>query len=370
MQPYDILVVDDSVFMRKLISDFIAEDPAFRVAGVARNGKEAVDMVKKLKPHAVTLDIEMPEMNGLEALRIIMKENPVPVIMLSSLTQEGAAETIRALEWGAFDFVGKPSGAISLDLHKVKALLLEKLRVAVKTSMTKFGRQPSLEAKSPAVQEEKQAAKPLPTPGRSMAAGTRNGSGFEHLIAIGTSTGGPRALHTVLSGIPEHCPAPVLVVQHMPPTFTKSLAQRLDSVSRLKVVEAEDGMVLEKGTAYIAPGGFHMTVARNGSQSYKIHLSKEEPRGGHRPSVDTMFESLLPLRELKRHIVLMTGMGSDGAKGMQALKQAGAVTTIAESEETCIVYGMPRSAVLLGCVTDILPQQEIAGRLIEALAKP
>ncbi|MBP2439654.1 MULTISPECIES: chemotaxis response regulator protein-glutamate methylesterase [unclassified Paenibacillus] len=359
MAPFDVLVVDDSIFMRKIISDFISEDPGLRVVGTAKNGREAIEMVKKLNPHAVTMDIEMPEMNGLDALRTIMREHPVPVIMLSSLTQDGATETIRALELGAFDFVGKPSGSISLDLYKVKQNLLEKLRVAVRTRMKGIqvptrSAAASLQAAKPAVKLERKSTIP-------------RGGSFEHLVAIGTSTGGPRALHQVLSQIPDGFGAPVLIVQHMPPNFTKSLAQRLDSSSYLRVVEAEAGMVLESGTAYVAPGGFHMTATRNGAHSYKIHLSKEEHRNGHRPSVDVMFESLLPLKELKRHIVIMTGMGSDGSKGMMALKQSGAITTIAEAEQTCVVYGMPRAAVELGCVTHVLPQQQIAGKLIQAV---
>ncbi|CAG7602845.1 Protein-glutamate methylesterase/protein-glutamine glutaminase [Paenibacillus solanacearum] len=370
MQPFDVLVVDDSVFMRKIISDLISDDPAFRVVGTARNGKEGVEMVKRLNPHVVTLDIEMPEMNGLEALRVIMQEHPVPVIMLSSLTQEGAQETIQALESGAVDFVGKPSGSISLDLHKVKRLLLEKLHMAVKTKARQFA--------SPIAPAPKLAPRPKPTPKPVFKAKeTANGSadpsvrertaGFEHLIAIGTSTGGPRALHQVLSGFPEQFPAPVVIVQHMPPNFTRSLAQRLDSISHLRVVEAENGMSLEAGTAYVAPGGYHMCIARNGARAYRIHLTKEDPRSGHRPSVDVLFESLLPLKELKRHAVLMTGMGSDGARGMQALKRSGAVTTIAEAESTCIVYGMPRAAVELKCVTHILPQQDICGHLVQTV---
>jgi two-component system, chemotaxis family, protein-glutamate methylesterase/glutaminase len=364
MQTYDVLVVDDSVFMRKLISDFVASHPGFRVVATAKNGREAVELVHKWKPHVVTMDIEMPEMNGLEALRVIMKEYPIPVIMLSSLTQEGAVETIKALEWGAFDFVGKPSGSISLDLHKVKDILIEKLTIAVKANVKKIGlldpppRLPKLEVGNGLIKS---------TPNERASVAGNLSTRFDHLVAIGTSTGGPRALHTVLSGLPAAFPAPIVVVQHMPPNFTKSLSQRLDSVSQIKVCEAEDGMKLESGTAYIAPGGFHMMVARNGPQSYRIHLSEDHPRGGHRPSVDMLFESLLPLKELKRHIVLMTGMGSDGAKGMLALKQAGALTTIAESDETCVVYGMPRAAVELQCVTDILAQQQIARKLTDAV---
>ncbi|MED4602701.1 chemotaxis response regulator protein-glutamate methylesterase [Paenibacillus validus] len=372
-QPFDVLVVDDSIFMRKIISDFISQDPMLRVVGTARNGKEAVEQVKKLQPHAVTMDIEMPEMNGLEALRVIMKESPVAVIMLSSLTQEGASETIKALEWGAVDFVGKPSGSISLDLHKVKTQLLEKLHIAVRMNVNKIGlqrpilpRQPELKP-IPQARTTAAAAPSNPSPKAERRSVDRSQAGIGHLVAIGTSTGGPRALHQVLSELPAELAAPVVIVQHMPPNFTRSLAQRLNSISGLKVVEAEEGMPLENGTAYIAPGGSHMAVARNGPGAYRIHLSKEEPRSGHRPSVDVLFESLLPLKELKRHIVIMTGMGSDGAKGMLALKESGAVTTIAESEETCIVYGMPRAAVELKGVMHVLKQQEIAGKLISAI---
>ncbi|PZE22434.1 protein-glutamate methylesterase/protein-glutamine glutaminase [Paenibacillus xerothermodurans] len=373
MQSYEVLVVDDSVFMRKIITDLISEDPQFKVIGAAKNGKQAVEMVKRLRPRVVTMDIEMPEMNGLDALQVIMTEQPTPVVMLSSLTQDGARETIIALERGAIDFIGKPSGSISLDLRKVQTALLEKLRVAVKADVTKFrvhqapawkpsvGPQHGTEAKQTITHEPR----PIPTNPLNGQAPSQ----VKQVIAIGTSTGGPRALHQVISNIPAHLPAPIVIVQHMPPNFTKSLAQRLDSVSNVCVVEAKNGMILQNGVAYVAPGGFHMSVARNGTGSYKIHISKEEPRGGHRPSVDTLFESLLPFKELKRHIVLMTGMGSDGAKGMLALKNAGAVTTIAESEETCIVYGMPRAAVELNCVTHVLNQQDIAQKLAQAVLR-
>lgn len=372
MRTYNVLVVDDSIFMRKIITDLITEDPQFRVIGTAKNGIEAVEMVKTLKPDAITMDIEMPLMNGLDALKKIMSEQPTPVIMLSSLTQEGARETIIALERGAVDFVGKPSGSISLDLHKVKVLLLEKLHIAVRTNAAKFAVNPVRTtifeklraAKEIIAKQETAASSEHQNPAKPASAASTQ---VQQLVAIGTSTGGPRALHQVISNIPADFPAPVVIVQHMPPNFTKSLAQRLDSVSALHVVEAENGMTLNNGCAYIAPGGYHMMVARNGPGMYKIYLSKEDPRNGHRPSVDVMFESLLPLKELKRHVVLMTGMGSDGARGMLSLKQAGAVTTIAESEETCIVYGMPRAAVELQCVTHILPQQEIAHQLTQAV---
>ncbi|NOU93413.1 chemotaxis-specific protein-glutamate methyltransferase CheB [Paenibacillus sp. LMG 31456] len=365
MQPYGVLVVDDSVFMRKIITDLISEDPQFQVVATAKNGKEALELVKKLKPNVVTMDIEMPEMNGLDALKAIMSELPTPVVMLSSLTQDGARETITALERGAVDFIGKPSGSISLDLHKVKTALLEKLHIAVKTNVNKFQLNPLVSKPSPRLAVATETVVQSITEKQQQQ--LKPSSHVSQLVAIGTSTGGPRALHQVISQIPGHTPAPIVIVQHMPPNFTKSLAQRLDSVSELNVLEAENGMILQNGTAYIAPGGYHMTIARNGPGAYKIHLNLEDPRAGHRPSVDILFESLLPLKELKRHIVLMTGMGADGAKGMLALKQAGATTTIAESEETCIVYGMPRAAVELNCVMHVLPQQEIARKISQAV---
>lgn len=365
MEPYHILVVDDSVFMRKIISDLISDDPKFKVVGTAKNGKEGIEKVKLLKPHAVTMDVEMPEMNGLDALKCIMDDHPTPVVMLSSLTNEGAAETIRALELGAIDFICKPSGSISLDLHKVKELLHEKLLIAVQA------KQKPVQPAPPSVPVKKE--KPSRQSGLMVLRPPKNASAsegstrFSHLISIGTSTGGPRALHQVVSQFPAGFPAPILIVQHMPPNFTKSLAQRLNDISQINVVEAQEGDVLQTATAYVAPGGWHMGAYREKTGTYRIHLTKEEPRSGHRPSVDVMFESLLALNELKRHIVLMTGMGSDGAKTMLALRQHGANTTIAESEDTCVVYGMPRAAVEMNAAMYVLPLQEIASKLVRAV---
>lgn len=358
--PYRVLVVDDSIFMRRIISDLIAENRNFQVADTAKNGKEAVEKTLLLKPDLVTMDVEMPEMNGLEALRQIMQSYPVPVIMLSSLTGEGAHETIRALELGAFDFVQKPSGSISFDLYKVKSLLHEKMEAAVqaKDKWNRLYRRPFILPPPPPA---------TPAQNGIMSKTGKTSATFGSLVAIGTSTGGPRALQQVLSRLPGSFPAPILIVQHMPPNFTKSLAQRLHSASQIRVVEAEDGQPVLSGTAYIAPGGWHMRMSRLEGNRYRIRLSREAPKNGHRPSVDVLFDSLLAFHELKRHIVLMTGMGSDGAQGMFALRKAGAVTTIAESEESCVVYGMPRAAVELGAATNILPLEQIAGKLIEAV---
>lgn len=360
MTPYRVLVVDDSIFMRKIISDLVGGDSRFEVVATARNGQEAVDMAKTLQPDAITMDIEMPVMSGLEALERIMQECPTPVVMLSSLTKEGADETIRALELGAIDFVCKPSGSISLDLFKVKEMLLEKLTAAASIKLSK-AKAKMIQTQTPlhAVANEKRARGKVYRPGK-----------FSHLVAIGTSTGGPRALYEVLTQLPAEFPAPILIVQHMPPNFTKSLAQRLHASSQIRVVEAEDRLPVHQGVAYIAPGGWHMKLLTDDTGQYMTCLTKEAPTSGHRPSVDVLFESLLPFVELQRHAVIMTGMGRDGAAGMKALKDHGAVTTIAESAETCVIYGMPKSAIELGGVTDILPRHQIADKLIRCVNSP
>lgn len=451
MVPYRVLVVDDSGFMRKIISDLIVQDPQFMIVATAANGQEAIEAVREWKPDAVTLDLEMPLMNGIEALQCIMKENPTPVIMLSGISEDNTRETIKALQFGAFDFIRKPSSAISNDIHQVGDFLLEKLRIAVLTKRhqpsitisekhesvidiliqakqelaaviekpvqqveptlaplltpikdrdkplfpkedskqrpqrlapplhtkqkeTKPEKVASNEAKSTVVTRKSVGktvqpdVKPQQTEPPIIRKGLSSVSTFKHIVAIGTSTGGPRALHEVITSLPADFPAPVLIVQHMPPRFTKSLAQRLDSFSELHVVEAEQGERVSAGVVYIAPGGFHMELCKD-SKGFTILLTEQPQRNGHRPSVDVLFESLTPYRELKRHAVIMTGMGSDGAKGMKLLVETGIETTIAEAEETCVVYGMPRSAVEAGCVNKILPLQDIASQLVQAVMK-
>ncbi|CAM3357745.1 protein-glutamate methylesterase/protein-glutamine glutaminase [Marinicrinis lubricantis] len=346
MKRYKIMVVDDSAFMRKMISDMISSDPLFEVVCKAKNGQEAVELVKVHSPDAITMDVHMPLMDGLEALRQIMKVQPTPVIMLSSETAEGTEVTIQALQAGAIDFIQKPSGAISLDIHKVSSNLLEKLKIAVNSRQNI--------AMPPAVSI---SPKPPIFPKKS-------GDRFHQLVAIGTSTGGPRALQHVLSEVPQGFPSPIVIVQHMPPKFTLSLAQRLDSICSIHVKEAEHEEMLKPGTAYIAPGGYHMKVKRKGTD-YQITLSQEEPMMGHRPSVDRLFESIATLHELKKYVLLLTGMGSDGARGMQAIKSEGSAVTFAESKETCVVYGMPRSAVELGVVDHVLPLQRVMSKMLE-----
>lgn len=354
MARYKVLVVDDSAFMRKLISDLIAEDSSFEIVDTAKNGLEAVDKTIQHKPDVITMDVEMPVMNGIQSLQKIMTTCPTPVIMLSSLTNEGSKETIKALEYGAVDFLRKPSGSISVDLYKIKHQLLEKLHVAIqaKVSTKQDRQQPLILPRQTSIDEH------------SYHSGSRQ---FRHLVAIGTSTGGPKALQRILPSLPKQFPAPILIVQHMPPNFTKSLAQRLDVLSQIRVVEAEQDMVVESGTAYIAPGGWHMRLHRQSSGAYVIRLDNQEPQNGHRPSVDVLFDSLRDRDELSRHLVIMTGMGSDGARAMKRLTELGVTSTIAEAEETCVVFGMPKVAIELQAVKHVLPLDAIPQKLVEVV---
>ncbi|MFM1650834.1 chemotaxis response regulator protein-glutamate methylesterase [Brevibacillus sp. B_LB10_24] len=344
MKNIRVLVVDDSAFMRKVITDILGNDPGIEVVGQARNGRECLQKVKEHSPDVVTLDIEMPVMNGLETLEKLMSLSPLPVIMLSSLTTEGATATVQALELGAFDFVAKPSGPISLDIHKVADELIERVKLA------------SVAKRKPWQVPLPKAPKlytPLPNvkPGRK-------------IVALGTSTGGPKALQSVLTSLPASFPAPILIVQHMPPGFTKSLAQRLDALSAIRVVEAAEGDEILPGTAYIAPGGYHLQVRENDDGRLYASLNQSEPRGGLRPAVDVLFESVGKLQNIKKWAVIMTGMGSDGTKGLKIMKEQGTVTSVIEAESSCVVFGMPRSAIQAGLADQIVPLEQIAETLV------
>ncbi|MEK4129032.1 chemotaxis response regulator protein-glutamate methylesterase [Solibacillus sp. FSL W8-0474] len=370
-----LLVVDDSAFMRKLISDFFLDHPYIEVIGAARNGKDAIKKIEQLKPDVVTMDVEMPEMNGLDALREIMQNYPVPVIMLSSTTQRGADNTLMAMEYGAVDFVAKPSGTISLDLHKIQDELVRKVEEASKISILKLKKplRTSLPNNQPIrvtyANEgfiDNVKSKPLETlkpaiPKRAWGKTSRK------IILIGTSTGGPRALQEVITKIPGTVDAPILIVQHMPAGFTKSLATRLNQLSEIHVKEAEHGDILKKGTAYLAPGGYHLKLRKVGS-SFAVVLDQDEsPRSGHRPSVDVMFENVSQYSDFDKIAVIMTGMGYDGSKGLVSLKNTGNVIAIAESAETCIVYGMPKAAVETQLVDEVADVDNIAQTIMKYL---
>jgi two-component system chemotaxis response regulator CheB len=353
MKKVSVLVVDDSSFMRKMISIMLGDDSELEVVATARNGLDAIAKVKEYSPQVITMDIEMPEMDGLTALRHIMKEHPTPTIMISAATQTGADITLKALESGAIDFVHKPSGSISPDIYTMKAILQEKVKIAAQSKVSPYVRA-NIPVRNPKLAEtirHPQLLKPF-------------AQSIDRLVAIGTSTGGPRALQEVIRRLPKQWNTPIVIVQHMPAGFTLSLANRLNSLTHLRVVEATHEQAVEAGTVYIAPGGLHMEVVRKGSNNYYIALHDQEPRGGHKPSVDVLFESISELTELNRTLVVMTGMGGDGAQGMKKVKdKSNNVTTIAEAESSCIVYGMPRSAIALGCVDYVVPLESIADQL-------
>lgn len=373
MKKINVLVVDDSAFMRKMIGNILSSDEGIHVIGTAKTGKEAIEKVIRLKPDVVTLDIEMPVMNGLDALKVIMKECPVPVIMLSSLTQEGATSSFIALDNGAVDFVPKPSGAISLDIETVSEQIIKKVKMAVTVNLKKLQlpkQSPKLpirkinkvpvvveEHKIPVKNEKKvQIVKPTTA--------NVNTKLSNRIVCIGTSTGGPRALQEVLTKIPEGFQPPIFIVQHMPAGFTNSLAVRLDKLSAIHVKEAENGEKVANSTAYIAPGGFHMKVIQKNNELL-IELSEEPPKNGHRPSVDVLFESISSLLNYEITSAILTGMGADGAKGMKLIKQQCKGATIAESEETSVVFGMPKAAVLLNVVDEVVPIQLVADTIIK-----
>lgn len=349
-KPIRVLVVDDSAFMRKMLSDMINSSVGFKVVGQARDGQDALTKIAELKPDVVTMDIEMPKMDGLLALQNIMKKNPVPVVMLSSLTTYGAEQTVRALEMGAVDFIPKPSGQISLDINRIQDEMISKLRVAA---------QAGDQVNSPMHFDEPEQKYPKTSSSNEKPKADRKDE-LEKLVVIGTSTGGPKALHNVIPLLPASIDAAILIVQHMPPGFTKSLAERLNSLSSIMVKEAEHGEKIIPGCAYIAPGDSHMKVRSSHSKNeLYIVLDQSSPRGGHRPSVDVMFESVSENFRSTTVAVVMTGMGCDGASGIRKIKANNGMI-IAEHQSSCIVYGMPRAAIETGTVDKIVPLNRIA----------
>ncbi|WLD95173.1 chemotaxis response regulator protein-glutamate methylesterase [Alkalihalobacillus sp. AL-G] len=343
MKFINVLVVDDSALMRRVITDLLSSDPEIKVCGTARNGEDALKKIPELSPDVITLDVEMPLKNGLETLKEIMEKDPLPVIMLSNVTRAGTSQTIEAMQQGAIDFISKPSGQISLDLHTVQSELIEKVKLASQVRIRDVISQ----------KEDRD----VPT---STIKVNRPKANKKRIISIGTSTGGPRALVEVFSKLPDSLDAPVLVVQHMPSGFTRSLAERLNRTSALEVKEAEEGDILERGKAYIAPGGFHLIITEVG-EDLMIKLDEQiPPTRGHRPSVDQMFSSLAGLKNYQKIAVIMTGMGSDGKDGLLALKSDPDTVAIAESKESSVVFGMPRAAIETKEVDEIHHVKDIA----------
>lgn len=345
-----VLIVDDSAVIRKVLGDLLSEDPDIEVVGTAQNGKVALQQLATLQPDVVTLDIEMPEMDGLQTVKEMRKSGvTVPIIMCSSLTADGASHTLDALAFGASDYVTKPSSHGVNTRHVVGEDLLRKIKGLARTTA------PALRSPARAVNPAAGAREPL-----------LSASAYE-AIGIGISTGGPNALLEVIPRLPADLPVPVLIVQHMPPLFTKMLAERLASLACLPVFEAREGQEVRPGAIYLAPGGFHMEVKRVIGRT-SIALNEDPPENSCRPAVDVLFRSLARVYGAKTLAIMMTGMGQDGLLGCQKIKAAGG-TVIAQDRESSAVWGMPGAVAEAGLASAVLPLGNIAGAISSAVAR-
>ena len=370
-RPIRVLIVDDSVLMRQAVRRLLNEDPGIEVVDVARNGLEALAKAEKLKPAVLTMDVEMPHMDGLSALKMLMERYPAPVVMLSSLTAAGADATVRALALGAVDFMQKPSANVTGGLRALGAELIAKVKRAsiarVRRPFPATLPRPSTSPPGPALAvrvvlgsglRARAVARPSAP---SMSAPLLPEREPNRLLVIGSSTGGPRALAEVVSGLPAGLDCAVLIVQHLPAGFTRSLADRLDHGSPLAVAEAKDGDVLRAGRVLVAPGDFHLKVV-----GHRVQLDMGPRRHGVRPSIDTTLETAAQSFGPSVLTAILTGMGEDGTEGARAVKAAGGLV-LAEDESTCVVYGMPRSIVERGLSDEVVPLDHMAEAIVRHL---
>lgn len=348
MKKIRVLTVDDSALMRQVLALLLARDPDIEVVGSAPDPYIAREKIKALNPDVLTLDVEMPKMDGLTFLEKLMRGHPMPVVMVSSLTEAGCQTTLRALELGAVDFITKPKSDLREGMADVAQELIDKVKAAARATVR---------AKPHSASGE---APPTKLLGSAMIKTT------DTIIAIGSSTGGTEAVKEVLEALPPNTP-PIVIAQHMPERFTKTWADRLNSLCRISVKEAEDGDSILSGHALIAPGGYHMALVRSGAR-YTVRINQDPPVNRHRPSVDAMFASVAQYAGANAVGVILTGMGGDGAKEMLAMKQAGAFT-IAQDEASCVVFGMPKEAIKLGGVDKVLPLQDIARAILEHVSR-
>lgn len=340
-KPIRVVIIDDSALIREMLTDILSREPGFVVVGTARDPIEGREAIKMTNPDVITLDVEMPRMDGLTFLEKIMTLRPMPVVMVSSLTRTGADATIRALELGAVDCVGKPGGSDPRGFEIMGRELVEKLKVA---ASARLGRRSAAPADFP------------PLTARRPADGSR-------FIAIGASTGGVERIRDIMAAMPESMP-PIVITQHIGATFVPSFAARLDKLSKMSVQVAENGIPMEPGHAYIAPGDRHLLVVKSG-RGYACRLDDGPPVSGHRPSVDALFRSVSQVAGANAVGVILSGMGRDGAIGMKAMRDAGS-HTIGESEGSCVVYGMPRAAKESGAVATELPIGRIPAEIIRS----
>ncbi len=344
-----VLVVDDSAFMRKAVSSMLEKDAEIEVIGTARNGEEALSKIRELDPEVITLDIEMPVMDGLTALRHIMMQFPRPVLMLSSLTTDGAEATLKALELGAVDFIPKQLSHVSLDIIKIEKDLQAKVKNIARRKIRRF----------------KVDKREVSGPRRETIQKLQSQRLQRDLVGIGVSTGGPPAVQKILASLPAQFPASILIAQHMPGTFTKAFAKRLNQNSPLEVKEAEQGDTLEKGKVYIAPGGFHLKIQQR-VRSIDLDITQEPRDALYKPSVNVLLSSIAEGVGKRGLGVILTGMGNDGLEGVRALKRRGGYA-IAQDNASCVVYGMPRAIVEAGLADVVVHIESMPDSILEHL---
>jgi len=365
-----VVVVDDSAFMRKALSTMLSKDPEIEVVAAARDGEEGLELIRRHQPDVVTLDIEMPRMDGLTALRHIMMEMPRPVLMVSSLTSEGAEATLKAMELGAVDFIPKQLSKVSLDIVKIEDDLRAKVKLIARRRMSHLSRSPlaaRVRAAASAPAAHPTAASPAPAAERPARAARPGSSQVHDLVAIGVSTGGPPAVQKVLSVLPQDFPAGILIAQHMPAAFTGPFAKRLDGVCRITVKEAEDGERFQHGVAYVAPGGKHLRIEQKVSR-IDVRVVEEPREALYKPSASVLFDSVAAGVGRRGLGVVLTGMGSDGLEGMRQLKAKGG-RALAQSDSTCVVYGMPKAIVDAGLADEIVDIDEMGEAILQNLYK-
>lgn len=348
-----VLITDDSAVMRTALSRMLESSPGIRVCGTAKNGMEAVEKNNLLRPDVITLDVEMPVLDGMKALKQIMREKPCPVIMVSSATQEGAEITLEALDAGAFDYLPKEDLQRATHALKLRQSLIEKIEAAARSSLAR-----RIRGILPAI---------APVSGRDALGGIF--TLVPKIVVVGTSTGGPKALQEILPTLPADLPIAVLAVQHMPPGFTAPFAKRLDGLSKVRIREARQGEAVEPGTVLIAPAGQQTTVYTNGGSKVSICLSDTPHDTPHKPSVDVTMASVAEVFGRHSMGIILTGMGSDGLQGMSAIRAAGGIT-IGQDEATCAVYGMPRCCAESGVLQRVVPLSEVPRQILQALHYP
>jgi two-component system chemotaxis response regulator CheB len=343
-----VLIVDDSALMRQILTEILSQDPDLEVVGSAADPYIAREKIIRLAPDVITLDVEMPRMDGLTFLEKLMRARPTPVIMISSLTERGCETTMRALELGAIDFVTKPKFDVNTGTLQMAQEIIDKVKGAARAKVRPVHRLPT-----------------AATPKVSAPSASMSFHATHKVVAIGASTGGTEAIREVLEQMPADAPG-IVMVQHMPEKFTTSFAQRLDSLSKIHVREARDGDLVLPGHALLAPGNFHMEVVRSGAE-YRVRVFAGDPVNRHRPSVDVLFASCA--HQLGRNVVgvILTGMGADGAREMASMRRAGA-HTIAQDEGSCVVFGMPKEAIALGGASEVLPLDRIPYAILRAVA--